>query len=80
MEGFAEIHDRRIILALMSRRHAPKKVEVRDRVVYFLYDPTEIEADLSAYLSGEPFNIDLHQFFRAEDIFKSYLNNRRLPS
>jgi hypothetical protein len=77
-QKLVKIKDLKIFLALMSCGHSPKRVESDEKVLYFLFDQDDIEADLSRYLSGEPFMVDIHAVWRSQDIFKSYLNNRKV--
>lgn len=75
--GIVEIRDHKIFIALMASGIAPVNVIHDDGVLFFCFDESAIKSTLDRYMSGKPFVVDIFEVWRAQDIFKSHLNNRR---
>lgn len=75
MEEF-ETKDRKMIITLMACGIKPKDIRKEKNTLFFVFGTGDTNQFVQDYLSGNKIMIDIHAFWRAEDIFKSYLNGR----
>jgi hypothetical protein len=71
-----ETKDRKMIITLMACGIAPKDIRKDKNTLFFVFATKETNQFVENYLKGEKIEVDIHAFWRAEDIFKSYLNGR----
>lgn len=71
-----ETRDRKMILTLMSTGLKPMQIRKENNTLYFSFNNAEASSLVDKYLSGDPISVDIHQFWRAEDVFKSHLNGK----